>query len=569
MKEKKIFITGLTGRLILGLAVFVAAVTAGSIIVGVRTYRNSIYRHYNEIGYQIAQSVELLFDYDELQEWGELTYKYNTTGEGEEEIAEVIASERFRELEQTLLNLRTGMDVNDIFVGVINLGELTEFTMEGIMDGSWAPIYYIMDTYPMEEYRFTLGDRSPITPDYIEGAGLSYASGVPYDGYFVNEGNYGYNITAVYPIVKDGKTIAFVGVETPMRTLESDLNRYIFIVLVIVCIISVILFIITAFILVNLLIKPIKLISHEAAYFVENENEVSENLKKVRNRDEIQVLAESVLAMEIGINEYIANLTKITAEKERIGAELNVATQIQADMLPRVFPAFPNREEFDLYATMNPAKEVGGDFYDFFMVDDDHIALVMADVSGKGVPAALFMVIAKTLIKTRTQQGGLPGDILSEVNDTLCEGNDAELFVTVWLAIIEISTGKGWAANAGHEHPAIKRKGGDFELSIYKHSPAVATMEGIPFKQHEFELNPGDSLFVYTDGVAEATNSNNELYGNDRMINALNANKDVDLKEALANIRKDIDAFVGDAPQFDDITMLMFNYYGKDGKNAE
>ncbi len=303
MKEKKIFITGLTGRLILGLAVFVAAVTAGSIIVGVRTYRNSIYRHYNEIGYQIAQSVELLFDYDELQEWGELTYTYNTTGEGEEEIAEVIASERFRELEQTLLNLRTGMDVNDIFVGVINLGELTEFTMEGIMDGSWAPIYYIMDTYPMEEYRFTLGDRSPITPDYIEGAGLSYASGVPYDGYFVNEGNYGYNITAVYPIVKDGKTIAFVGVETPMRTLESDLNRYIFIVLVIVCIISVILFIITAFILVNLLIKPIKLISHEAAYFVENENEVSENLKKVRNRDEIQVLAESVIAMEIGINE--------------------------------------------------------------------------------------------------------------------------------------------------------------------------------------------------------------------------------------------------------------------------
>nr|MCR5235206.1 serine/threonine-protein phosphatase [Lachnospiraceae bacterium] len=232
-------------------------------------------------------------------------------------------------------------------------------------------------------------------------------------------------------------------------------------------------------------------------------------------------------------------------------------------------PAFPNRKEFDLYATMNPAKEVGGDFYDFFMVDDDHIALVMADVSGKGVPAALFMVIAKTLIKTRTQQGGLPGDILSEVNDTLCEGNDAELFVTVWLAIIEISTGKGWAANAGHEHPAIRRKGGDFELSIYKHSPAVATMEGIPFKQHEFELNPGDTLYVYTDGVAEATNVNNELYGNDRMINALNANKDIDLKEALANIRKDIDEFVGEAPQFDDITMLMFNYYGKDGKNEE
>ncbi|MBP5472295.1 MAG: PP2C family protein-serine/threonine phosphatase [Lachnospiraceae bacterium] len=562
MKEKKIFITGLTGRLILGLAVFVAAVTAGSIIVGVRTYRNSIYRHYNEIGYQIAKSVELLFDSDELEAWGELTYKYNTTGEGAEEIAEVTSSERFRELEQTLLNLRTGMDVNDIFVGVINLGELSEFSMEGIMNGSWAPIYYIMDTYPMEEQRFSLGDGSPITPDYIEGAGISYSSGIPYDGYFVNEGNYGYNITAVYPIVKNGKTIAFVGVETPMRTLESDLNRYIFIVLVIVCIISVILFILTAVILVNALIKPIKLISHEAAYFVENENEISQELKKVRNRDEIQVLAESVLAMEIGINEYIANLTKITAEKERIGAELNVATQIQADMLPRIFPAFPERTEFDLYASMSPAKEVGGDFYDFFLIDDDHIGLVMADVSGKGVPAALFMVIAKTLIKNRAQMGGSPAEVLAYANDQLGEGNEAELFVTVWFAIIQISTGKGFAANAGHEHPAIRRKDGRFELVKYRHSPAVATIPGIKFKEHEFRLNPGDSLYVYTDGVTEATRADDVLFGVDRMLEALNKNPDADPKTMLDNVRSDIDLFVGEAPQFDDITMLGFKYLG-------
>lgn len=282
-----------------------------------------------------------------------------------------------------------------------------------------------------------------------------------------------------------------------------------------------------------------------------------------KGNDEIRSLSDQFADMIVELKDYMVNLQHVTAEKERIGAELNVATQIQADMLPRVFPAFPTRDEFDLYATMNPAKEVGGDFYDFFMVDDDHIALVMADVSGKGVPAALFMVIAKTLIKTRTQQGGLPGDILSEVNDTLCEGNDAELFVTVWLAIIEISTGKGWAANAGHEHPAIRRKDGDFELSIYKHSPAVATMEGIPFRQHEFELYPGDSLYVYTDGVAEATDANNELYGTDRMLNVLNRTKDEKPEEVLRAVRKDIDEFVGEAPQFDDITMLMFNYFGK------
>jgi sigma-B regulation protein RsbU (phosphoserine phosphatase) len=264
------------------------------------------------------------------------------------------------------------------------------------------------------------------------------------------------------------------------------------------------------------------------------------------------------------LDEYIRNLAAVTKEKERIGAELNVATQIQADMLPRIFPAFPDRNEFDLYATMDPAKEVGGDFYDFFLVDDDHIALVMADVSGKGVPAALFMVIAKTLIKNRTLMGGGPSEILADVNSQLCEGNEAELFVTVWLAIIEISTGKGLAANAGHEHPALRHSGGEFELVEYRHSPAVATIDGIRFRQHDFQLNPGDSLYVYTDGVAEATDIHNELYGSERMIRALNKTPEATPEELLKIVREDIDAFVGEAPQFDDITMLNFVYKGKE-----
>ena len=278
--------------------------------------------------------------------------------------------------------------------------------------------------------------------------------------------------------------------------------------------------------------------------------------------DEIELLARSFKNMTERMKQYIEEVTKITAEKERIGAELNVATQIQADMLPRIFPPFPERKEFDIYASMDPAKEVGGDFYDFFLVDDDHIGLVMADVSGKGVPAALFMVIAKTHIKNRAMMGGSPSEVLSYANDQLCEGNEAELFVTVWMAIIEISTGKGVASNAGHEHPTIKRKGGKFELVEYRHSPAVATMEGIPFKQHEFELNPGDSLFVYTDGVPEATNAYNELYGTERMLEALNKDPDASVEQLLKNVKSSVDEFVGDAPQFDDLTMLAFDFYG-------
>ncbi len=250
-------------------------------------------------------------------------------------------------------------------------------------------------------------------------------------------------------------------------------------------------------------------------------------------------------------------------EKAVADRDLALASNIQEYMLPKTFPYMPDRKEFDLYAIMNPAKEVGGDFYDFFMVDDDHIALVMADVSGKGIPAALFMMVSRTLIRNRVQAGDSPAEALANVNEQLCEGNKAELFVTVWLAILELSTGKGVAANAGHEHPALKKADGSYELIVYKHSPAVATIENIKFREHEFQLNPGDSLFVYTDGVTEATNIEDELFGNDRMLNALNSKKDAEPKEVLNNMMNHLNGFVQQATQFDDITMLCIKYFGK------
>ena len=253
----------------------------------------------------------------------------------------------------------------------------------------------------------------------------------------------------------------------------------------------------------------------------------------------------------------------------RMGAELSMATAIQASQLPRLFPAFPNRPEFDIFASMTPAKEVGGDFYDFFLIDSDHIGLVMADVSGKGVPAALFMMVSRVLIKSHLQNGETPGEALSNVNEQLCEGNEAELFVTVWAAVLQISTGKGVAVNAGHEHPALRRADGEYELITYRHSPAVATMDGIRFREHEFEMRPGDSLFVYTDGVAEATNAQNELFGPERTLAALNRDPGATPKEILSNVMSGIDAFVAGAEQFDDITMLCFKYIGPEGAGSE
>ena len=281
-----------------------------------------------------------------------------------------------------------------------------------------------------------------------------------------------------------------------------------------------------------------------------------------RTGDEIQVLAEGFADLSAKTLKYVDQVKQVTAEKERIGIELSMATAIQASQLPKLFPAFPTRSEFDIYASMTPAKEVGGDFYDFFLIDSDHIALVMADVSGKGVPAALFMMIARVLIKSQLQSGQDLGEALANVNSRLCEGNEMGLFVTVWAAVIEISTGRGVAANAGHEHPALRRAGGKYELVTYRHSLALAAMDGMPFREHRFEMNPGDSLFVYTDGVAEATNARNELFGTERMLDALNTNPGAAPKEVLAHVMDGINGFVAGSEQFDDITMLCFQYNG-------
>ena len=315
------------------------------------------------------------------------------------------------------------------------------------------------------------------------------------------------------------------------------------------------------------LIKPVTKITEEASRFArENETAEKKLTDSIRGQDEIGVLAQSIDRMEEQITDYMQHLTTVTAEKERISTELNVAKQIQADMLPSVFPAFPDHDDFDIFATMTPAKEVGGDFYDFFLVDDDHLAMVMADVSGKGVPAALFMVITKTLIKNRAQMGDSPAEILFHVNNQLCDGNETEMFVTVWMAILELSTGKGVAVNAGHEHPVICRRGGRHELVIYRHSMVVAAMEDMVFREHSFELHPGDRLFVYTDGVPEATNTRNELFGTERMLEALNRDPEASPEAQLKEVRESLDAFVGDAPQFDDITMLGMCYYGPQGQ---
>ncbi len=283
----------------------------------------------------------------------------------------------------------------------------------------------------------------------------------------------------------------------------------------------------------------------------------------IDTNDEIETLYSSLSEMESDINSTMKRIREMTAEKERVSAELSVATSIQADMLPKDYEFFSDRKEFDLYASMTPAKEVGGDFYDVFMPDDDHLCMVMGDVSGKGVPAALFMARSMTAIRMRAKSGGTPSEILNDANIVLCDGNDEMMFVTVWLAILTLSTGEVTEANAGHENPAVREPGSDFTYIKKNHGVALGVNYRIKQEDDTFTMRPGSTLFIYTDGVTEATDTEDERFYDDRLASALNEAKDKKPEEILAHVKERIDEFIKGAPQYDDLTMLAITYNGK------
>ena len=308
------------------------------------------------------------------------------------------------------------------------------------------------------------------------------------------------------------------------------------------------------------ILKPITIMTNKIKE-LDDDNLLFEMEDIYKTGDEIELLAGAFSELSGKTVQYIKKVMEVTAEKERLGAELDLANRIQANMLPKDFPLFPDRNEFSLFATMTPAKEVGGDLYDSFFIDDDHLAMVIGDVSGKGVPAALFMVISKTLIKSRALRGGTPAEILTDVNNSLCDGNDEGLFVTVWLGILTISTGHIIEANGGHENPAVYRAARDeFEFIMKKHDMVLGVMPDIPYRDDEFDISDGDMIFVYTDGLPEAQNKDEELYNNDRMLAPLNRHKNDNPKELLKDIHDEVNEYVGDAPQFDDLTMLAMKF---------
>ncbi|NCB32569.1 MAG: HAMP domain-containing protein [Erysipelotrichia bacterium] len=372
---------------------------------------------------------------------------------------------------------------------------------------------------------------------------------------------YGY-IASAYNAVVDssGKSVALASVDISMDEINSDIRAFVVKLVEIMVLISVIAAGVYIAYIKRKIAKPITALAKATGNIKNSMNDLQSCKVNIHTGDEIETLAQSFNYMTEELESYIAHLSQVTAEKEHIRAELNVATQIQASMLPCIFPPFPERSEFDIYAVMYPAKEVGGDFFDFFMVDKRHIAVVAADVSGKGVPAALFMVIGKTLIKDHSQNTLDLGTVFSEVNDLLCQSNSEGMFITAFEGVLDLITGEFRFVNAGHELPYISRHGAPYEAQKIQPGFVLAGMPHIKYKAGRFTMEPGDKLFQYTDGVTEATDSQNQLYGMNRLAKVLNNNISASPELLLLAVKEDIDVFVGEAPQFDDITMLCLEY---------
>ncbi|MBQ3670755.1 MAG: serine/threonine-protein phosphatase [Treponema sp.] len=368
----------------------------------------------------------------------------------------------------------------------------------------------------------------------------------------------GSHITAKIPVYdSNGRIVAVLGAQKNVQEFVDTRTSFLKFIIIIELIFAFVFISIFSFYFRKFFINPILFITNETKHFSTYGGKASDSLLTISNKDEIGVLARSLHKMERDICNNIEELTRVTAENERISTELSVAAKIQSDMLNKKYPPFPQRTDFDLFGSMTPAKEVGGDLYDYLMIDDDHLLLTVGDVSGKGVPAALFMGKSKVLIDFYAMLGLSPKEIFERTNTQLCRGNDSGLFVTCWLGIFTFSTGELRFVNAGHPFPVLFQNG---TFSYLKSTPnlMLGSIEGIEYTEYTINLNKGDRLFIYTDGVTEATDTQNRLFGEERLLKSMTGTNELSVPDTFKKVRMDIDNFVGEAEQFDDTTMVQF-----------
>ena len=518
------------GAIVLVLIIFSIVVSA----FGLRSFTRAFRSEYTETSYHMADTAASFVNGDHLGQY--------------------LAGDEEQEYLETKIQLQTyckKINVLTIYVIQVDQSDYGRFV------SIFNPLNNSLDDSHYTEWE--LGHKRDTTnEEYARKYKAIYEEGSPYEIVFRTHPEDGAHphLTMMVPIRnKHNEVTAILCLQRPISEMVDSYMPYIlsigFVTLVTVMVSSLL----AAAYLRRQFVEPVQKVSAEASRFA-RENTIKEPLGHISRYTELSELAASIDKMEADMLEYVENLKRTTAEQERMNTELTFARRIQEESLPNEFPAFPDRSDFDLYASMTPAKAVGGDFYNFQLIDEDHLAILIGDVSGKGIPASLFMMVSNIIVGSRTSMGGLPSEIIKFTNDSICEHNEANMFVTLWLGIVELSTGIVTAVNAGHCDAAVCRANGEFELAKTKHNIAIGVMSGAKYSDFQIQLGKGDKLFLYTDGVPEAMDANNQMFDLDRMLDALNEHRTETPKEILEGVHRSVDAFAADTPQFDDLTML-------------
>lgn len=549
-QEKKIYKHPLSRRILIGCAVFCVCLCFFTGVFGAVIYTRGMFDRYEAYMKGILQYVQKEIDGEDLQWCMENNQK----------------SSLFLSEQEMLDRIKENYEIEYIYI-VKPINDTEYNNMMNVMAGA--------TDYEKEHEADTLSELGQLTGNaYSAKVAANYLNAMKMNTqdifFFSNKTEYGYDYTGLTAIRNDkGEAIAILAVDISINEITNVLLRYMAVIFCGVIILTGIFLCALYRWLSRKVIIPIFEIQKAAEQFIEDSHGQT-NLEcivfekpDICSEDEIQSLSESIATMAADLKTYMQHLIEETKETERISTELDLAAKIQADMLPNTFPAFPDRKEFNIFALMNPAREVGGDFYDFFLVDEKHLAVVIADVSGKGIPAALFMAIGKTLIKDHTKPDRSLGEVFSEVNSMLCDANKEGLFITAFEGVLNLETGEFRYVNAGHEPPYICRYQKKYEKYKVRPGFVLAGMEEMRYKEGCVSLYKGDRIFLYTDGVTEAQNKACEMYGEKRLYRILNEQSMVSPEQLLNEIQEDVHTFTDGAQQFDDITMLCMEYLGK------
>ncbi len=535
MKKRK-FKTSIIKTIILGIVLLICITAGGSAAIGYAEFSTVIEDQYRHHANMTANTVSKFINGDTLDQYLETKQK----------------DEEYIRTENVLQTIADNADCAVIYVAKV--------------DKEAQKRIYIYDVvgkdYPLDI--FELGYEYSVGDNFLSGYESLEQGSQLKNFMYGSSGTLGAYTTTIAPIYNsDGEIAGICGVVKTMSLLKESRASFLRSVLALAIVLALVVGSNSIYTMRKRIVIPLRMIVDETERFANESQDERGNLsEKLQVSNEIGELAEAIDKMEESVVSNVRELLTVTAEKNRIGAELDIATQIQERTLPRMTESFPGREEIDVYAVMDPAKAVGGDFYDCFFIDENHFAMIIADVSGKGVPAALFMMVSKVLLKTVAMANSDPGTILENVNQKLCEDNQSDMFVTVWLGILDLRTGLIQASSAGHEYPILKEGADGFHMLKDRHGFVLGGMDGARYKTYSIQLNKGDCIFLYTDGLPEAINSEEEQFGMERMIASLNRQDNTDPENLIGKILSDAGDFVGDAEQFDDTTILCLRYNG-------